>query len=132
MRIKKNANHNRIIVKASKQYVRAAELDEDEPEFDDFDQDDTDGLLDAIDDVADNVEDLQDSIDDMDEDATEIAVNNNIADHYIAECDQCNGVFISAVVESDQDIQYVSGICPLCGKETEQYLKWIIRSMEDE
>lgn len=132
MRIKKNTNHNRIIVKASKQYVRAAELDEDDSEFDDFGQDDTDGLLNAIDDVADNVEDLQDSIDDMDEDATEIAVNNNIADHYIAECDQCNGVFISAVVESDQDIQYVSGICPLCGKETEQYLKWIIRSMEDE
>ena len=126
----------RIIVSASKdsnkavkRYVKAAEEDD----FDAFDDvDDADGIMDAIDDVADNVEDLQDAIDDVAEDEVEIAINNNIADHFIAECDRCNGIFISAVVDSDQVIDHVSGVCPLCGKETEQYLKWIIKSTAEE
>lgn len=109
-------------VNKSKKYVKAAD------DFDDFDDvDDSDGILDAIDDVADNIEDLQDAIDDVDEDEVTIAINNNIADHFIAECDKCNGIFISAVVDSDQIIDHVSGTCPLCGKETDQYLKWIIK-----
>lgn len=117
---------------SSKRYVKAA-LD-DEPGFeDDFgDIDDADGIMDAIDDVADNVEDLQDSIDDIKEDEAEIAMNNNIADHFIAECDRCNGIFISAVVDSDQVIDHVTGICPLCGKETDQYLKWVIRDANND
>ena len=122
-------NKRRVIVKSSKdaarnkKYIKAAEDD-----FEDFDDvDDADGIIDAIDDVADNIEDLQDAIDDVDEDDVEIAINNNIADHFIAECDRCNGIFISAVVDSDQIIDHVSGICPLCGKDTDQYLKWIIK-----
>ena len=113
----------------SRKYIRAAEEDE----FDDFeDIDDGDSLMDAIDDVADNVEDLQDAVDDIiDEDQVEIVVNNNIADHFIAECDACNGIFISAVVDSDQDIDHVSGTCPLCGKESDQFLKWIIRDASE-
>lgn len=97
-------------------YIKAAEED-----------DGTDGILDAIDDVADNIEDIQDTVDDVKEDDIDIQLNNNIADHYLAECDRCGGVFISAVVESDQDIDHVSGVCPICGEETDQYLKWIIR-----
>lgn len=111
---------------AKMKYVKAA--DEDMEDFDNFDmEDDSDGIMDAIDDVADNVEELQDTIDDMEEDQVDIAINNNISDHFIAECDRCNGIFISAVVDSDQVIDHVTGICPLCGRETEQYLKWIIK-----
>ena len=114
----------------NKHYIKAADDDFDEmnDEVDFEDTEETDGLFDAIDDVAANVEDLQDSVDDMKEDQVEIAVNNNIADHFIAECDRCGGVFISAVVDSDQQIDHVVGICPLCGRETEQNLKWIIKS----
>lgn len=129
----------RVVVKAAshrpssiprRQYIRAAEGDPEEDFMEDFD-DDTDGIMDAMDEVADNVEDIQDAIDDIDEDDVEIAVNNNIADHFIAECDKCGGVFISAVVDSDQVIDHVSGVCPLCGRETDQYLKWVIKSVED-
>ena len=135
MVIKKNPkvtvrSSSRIPVSASNKYIKAA--DEDFDSFDDMDiDDDSDGIMDAIDDVADNVEELQDSLDDIKEDEVEIAINNNIADHFIAECNRCNGIFISAVVDSDQVIDHVTGICPLCGRETEQYLKWIIKSAND-
>ena len=103
----------------------------DEDEFDDFEMDDAgeegDGIRDAVDDVADAVEDVQDSVDEVEEDDVAIQMNNNISNHYIAECDKCYGVFISAVIESDQEIDHVSGICPLCNKESNQYLKWIIK-----
>ena len=105
--------------------IVAAEEDFDEFEMDS--QDDSDGLMDAVDDVADQVEDIQDTVDDVSEDATSIEVNNNISNHYIAECDKCHGVFISAVIESDQKIDHVSGTCPLCNKDSDQYLKWIIK-----
>lgn len=118
----------RSITAASK-YVKAADEDE---EFNDMDFEDADGVMDALDDVADDVEDIQDSIDDMEDDSVDIALNNNIANHYIAECDKCQGVFISAVIESDQEIDHVSGICPMCGKETDQYLKWVIREIDSD
>lgn len=134
MIVKKNnkvvINSSHAVVKPQSRYIKAAEEDE---EFDDYEMDDMadDGsVLDAIDDVADNVEDLQDSVDEMQEDESEIELNNNIADHYIAECDRCKGIFISAVVDSDQQIDHVTGTCPLCGKETEQYLKWVIRPLD--
>lgn len=111
------------------QRITAAE--EDEFETDDLMYDEDEGLGDTLDDIADNVEDIQDSMDDVREDDIDIEVNNNIEGHYIAECNNCHGVFISAVVESDQEIDHVSGICPLCEKESEQYLKWIIKSVED-
>ena len=123
----------RKVIKATsagnrKTYVKAAEGDFD---FDEDVDEQEDGLMDAIDDVAENVEDLQDTLDDVEEDEVEISINNNIADHFIAECDRCNGIFISAVVDSDQVIDHVSGVCPLCGKDTEQYLKWIIKSVAE-
>lgn len=100
-------------------YVRAAEFGTD------------DEFTDAVDQAADTVEDLQDAVDDYEEDDDSIAVNTNISDHYIAECDKCHGIFISAVVLSDQDVESVTGVCPLCGKESDQVLKWVIKDIKD-
>ena len=97
----------------------------------DFIDNDDDGLYDAIDDVADAVEDIQDTVDEIDQDDVNIDMNNNISGHYIAECDSCHGVFISATIESDQKVEKVSGVCPLCEKETDQHLKWVIKSVND-
>lgn len=86
-------------------------------------------IADTIDDLADDVEDIQDSINDYEEDDIDIELDNNIANHYIAECDVCHGVFISALSESDQEVDKISGICPLCDKESDQYLKWLIKEI---
>lgn len=50
----------------------------------------------TIDDLAYDVEDIQDTIDDVQDDDVDIELDNNIANHYIAECDNCHGVFISS------------------------------------
>ena len=121
----KSSKKNSIFA-SNKQYIKAAG---EEDFMEDFDEEEADGIMDAVDTVADNLEDIQDAIDDMDEDDVDIAVNNNIADHFIAECDKCHGVFISAVVDSDQAIDHVAGVCPLCGKDSDQYLKWVIKSV---
>ena len=121
---------------------RVVAADEDDDLFGDFDTvDDLEGdmpqdeyseddLGDVLEDVADSVEDMQDAVDEIEEDDVNIDTDNNIENHYIAECDTCHGIFISAVIESDQEIDHVSGTCPLCGKSTDQYLKWVIRSAE--
>lgn len=83
----------------------------------------------TIDDLADDVEDIQDTINDIQEDDVDIELDNNISNHYIAECDNCHGIFISALAESDQEVEKISGICPLCDKETDQYLKWVIKEV---
>lgn len=108
--------------KSNKQRITAA--DEDILEEDD-------GFVDTLDDLADSVEDVQDQVDDIVEDDVTIDINNNIDGHYIAECDTCHGVFISAVLESDQEIEHLTGLCPLCEKGTNQYLKWVIKSVDD-
>lgn len=118
-----------------KPIMAADEFDRDFMDFDDIDSEPTgDGVPDAegplddqIDDLSDTVDDLQDTLDDVDEDDIGIEVDNNITGHFIAECERCKGIFISAVVESDQKVNSVNGICPICGKETEQVLKWIIK-----
>lgn len=92
--------------------------------------DEYDSFNDTLDDIADDIEDMKDSVDEVEEDDVSIEADNNIAGHYIAECDACKGIFISAVVESEQQIDYVSGQCPLCGKESDQYLKWVIHEVE--
>ena len=102
-----------------------ADADSDDESFDNFGDDDS--IEDNIDELSDQVEDLQDSIDEVTQDAPSIDVDNNIENHYIAECESCHGIFISAVVESDQKVQKISGICPLCEKEADQYLNWVIR-----
>lgn len=124
----KSTKNKRPVEASKKRYIKAA--GEDEDFMDDFDDEEADGIMDAVDTVADNIEDIQDAIDDMDEDDVTIAMNNNIADHFIAECSKCHGVFISAVVDSDQKIDHVTGTCPLCGKNSEQYLNWIIKAAD--
>lgn len=111
---------------------------EDDFAEDDFGMDDPDALnvgdedvQDTLDDMQDSIEDMQDTIDDVKQDDVDIEMTNNIADHYIAECDSCQGIFISAVVASDQEVEKISGVCPLCGKETDQYLKWIIKDAKE-
>ena len=129
----------RIVYSTSQLRRRSARIvaaNEDEgPEFDEYsveDLGDEDTFTDTLDDVADTVEDIQDSVDEVEEDDITIDMNNNITGHYIAECDTCHGVFISATIESDQVVEKVSGICPLCQKETEQYLKWVIKDARQE
>lgn len=99
-------------------------------EIDDLD----DSFSEQLDDVADTVEDIQDVVtdDDHQEDSINIEVDNNIAGHYIAECDKCKNVFISATVLSDQVVESVTGICPICREESDQYLKWVIKLAEEE
>lgn len=89
-------------------------------------EDDVD-FHDTLDDVADTVSDIQDVVEEIDEDDVDIEVDNNITNHYIAECDACHQVFISAMIMSDQVVEKISGVCPLCEKESDQYLKWIIK-----
>ena len=113
---------------SSHSYVRGADDPSDVDFIDDFEDDPQ--IDDALDNIQNQVEDIQDSIDEIEEDDTDIEVDNNIANKYIAECDRCHGVFISAVPESDQQVEKISGICPLCDKDSDQYLKWIIRSVE--
>lgn len=75
------------------------------------------------------VEEEAEEIEDPEEEPS-IAIENNIAGHYIAECSRCHGVFISALMESDQHVEFLSGICPLCEKESDQYIKWVIKPVE--
>ena len=84
-------------------------------------------IRETIDDLADSVTEVQDVVEEVSEDNPEIEVDNNIANHFIAECDNCHGIFISAMVETDQDVKSVTGICPLCDKESDQILKWVIK-----
>lgn len=86
-------------------------------------------ITDTIDDLADNIDDMQESIEDIQEDDVDIELDNNIDNHYIAECDNCHGVFISALVESDQEVEAITGVCPLCDKESNQSLKWLIKAV---
>lgn len=105
---------------------RIVAAEEFEDEFSDVE------ITEDIDDVADQITDIQDNLEDVDEDDVDIDIENNIVNHYIAECDSCHGIFISAMIESDQAVSKISGVCPLCGKETDQYLNWIVRDAEFE
>lgn len=122
----------RIIVNASKYKSHRKIIAADRDTMDDIgyegDIDNVDeGFNDRIDDVANAVENIQDTIDQDKEDSTTIEIDNNISDHYIAECEKCQGVFISATIQSDQKITKVTGRCPLCREESDQYLKWVIK-----
>ena len=99
-------------------------------EIDDLDE----SFSEQLEDVADTVEDIQDTVsdDDHQEDSINIDVENNISGHYIAECDKCKNVFISATVLSDQVVECVTGVCPICREESDQYLKWVIKPVEEE
>lgn len=121
-------------INKTKKATRIVAADEDNLMLDDeavdiLDNEEFDDSGDAISELADAVDDLQDSVDEIDQDDEGIEVENNIEDHYIAECDRCKGIFISAIKESEEPMEYVHGTCPLCQEETDQELKWIIRSV---
>lgn len=120
-----------------KKYIKAAvdddEFDDmgfDEPESETQDEKDADSAADSLNNMADTLDEISDSLEDFQEDTTDIDVNNNISDHYIAECEKCHGVFITAVTVSDQKIDRISGTCPLCDQDCDQYLKWVIKDVD--
>lgn len=114
---------------ASFRPVTAADAFDDEE--DNIMLDNTEGLQDAVEDVSDTLDDIQDAVDEVDEGPhdTIMDVHNNIENHYIAECERCHEVFISAVEESDSEISSIEGECPCCHEQTKQDLKWIIRDI---
>lgn len=120
--------HSTAIFAADDDYAAIDSFESPTEEF----NDDEGGIADDVEEVQDQVEEIKDDIDNMDEDDIDIEIDNNIANHYIAECDNCHGVFISAMLETDQQVDHISGVCPLCQKDTDQKLKWIIRSVTDE
>lgn len=104
-----------------------------EDDYNSRDIDIDDGFADKLDDVVDTVEDIQNTVDseDIREEDVSIDIDNNISGHYIAECDRCKGIFISATILSDQVVESVKGECPLCGEETEQFLKWVVEAVSE-
>lgn len=101
--------------------IAETDTDDDAPEVSD-----ENSIQDTLEDMSNTLEDMQDNIDDVDPDLVDIELNNNIEGHYIAECSVCHGVFISAVVKSDAEIDNIHGTCPLCNREADQLLKWLI------
>lgn len=112
-------------------HTKIMAADEFDEGFDTFGDDDT-AVGDQLDQIQDNIEDIQDSVDDIQEDDAAIDVDNNISEHLIAECENCKGIFISAMIASDQEIDSINGVCPLCNKETTQILKWIVKPYPEE
>lgn len=121
-----------ISIKKKRRIVAAVE-DEEDIDIDDIDMGDdanSDEIEDSLDEIEDTVDDLQESINnDVDEDEPSIEVDNNIANHYIVECKRCKGIFISALIESDAEVDSISGICPLCNKESDQIVKWVVKDV---
>lgn len=107
--------------------ITAAEGDEEDEGFmfDDMDEEPEEEI------VEEDAEELESEEPEDPEDGPSIDTDNNIAGHYIAECNRCHGVFISALMESDQHVEFLSGVCPLCEKESDQYIKWVIKPVED-
>lgn len=121
--------HKRILATS---YIKADENDDVEmDDFDDaeFDDPEEDNLSDNVQDLADNVEDLQGELEGMEDDDPNIQIENNIDGKYIAECDRCGEIFISAISESDATMESIHGVCPICDHESDQYLKWVIRKV---
>lgn len=110
-------------IKHNDSYIRAAD-------YDDMLLDEDDNMAETLDDMSDQLDDLQEDVEEVQEDDIDIDVENNIEGHYIAECEMCHGVFISAVIENEQHPEKVSGVCPLCGKDSDQYLKWIVHLVD--
>ena len=98
-------------------------------------EDATDTDSPPLDNDADEVEEDmvdEDMGEDGQQDGSTIEIDNNIFDHLIAECQNCHGIFISAMIASDQDVQSINGVCPLCSKETEQFFIGIIKPYPEE
>ncbi len=126
--------HNSVNVK-KKKITAADNVFDDLGEAPGYEEDaalEEDAISDQLDAIEDNLEDVQDVVEDVEEDDVRIDVDNNIVNHLIAECENCKGVFISAMIASDQDVDSISGVCPLCGKDTTQQLKWIIKKYPED
>lgn len=98
-----------------------------------FNVDDSEGIQNSLDNVEDTLNNVQDIVEDLYDGPhnTVFDIENNISNHYIAECERCHEVFISAVVESETSTESVEGECPICHETSKQYLKWIIREAEN-
>lgn len=123
-----------MIIRRKNIAVKAADDDEfdfGEPDMEESEDivEDDDGFNDTLDSIADDIEDLKDDVDEVDEDEVGIELDNNIDGHYIAECSKCHGIFISAVSQTSQVVSSIQGVCPLCDKESDQYLKWVIKAL---
>lgn len=108
-----------------KQKVYAADSDNVFADLDGFEGADLDGEENAAEVAEDMGEEGQ-------QDGSTIEVENNIANHLIAECQNCHGIFISAMIASDQPVESINGVCPLCNKDTEQSLLWIVKDYPEE
>lgn len=114
--------HAKTDANARKNVFAAVNLFDDEPGFE---GPDTDG--------EENIEEVEEDMgEEGKQDSSTIEIENNIANHLIAECANCHGIFISAMLASDQVIEGINGVCPLCNKETEQSLKWIIKKYPED
>ena len=134
-RYKFYAGDGEDVIESSQQInILAAEGDDpfDDMDFDDpelEDETDNDSLEDSIEDMSDTLDDMNDALNDLEEDPIDIETHNDIENHMIAECEKCHGVFITSIIESDQEIEKVSGKCPLCDEECDQYIKWVIKEI---
>ena len=113
-----NIRHTKIM--AADGFV--ADNDDFDAEFDDNLEGDS-----TISNIQDQIDDISDQLDDVEQDDVSIDMDNNIVNHLIAECENCKGIFISAMIASDQEVDSINGICPLCNKDTVQNLKWIVK-----
>lgn len=127
MRVSK---HRRIVTAADNVFDDVGDFGDVEPAVDENFEDDA--LGDQLDNLEDNLEDIQDTVENVEEDDIDIDIDNNIADHLVAECDNCKGIFISAMILSDQDVDSINGICPICNKETSQSLKWVVKKYPED
>lgn len=117
---------NSILKSISTSTIVAADED-DAFGFDEFDEESEPDV--EEDEIDTDIEEEEVEIEDPEEDV-EIEVDNNIEGHYIVECDRCHGIFISALIESNEVVDHISGVCPLCEKESEQYVKWVVKPVE--
>lgn len=115
--------HSKTDVRGKRNIFSAENVFADEPGFEAPPEDGEDTILD------DEVEDMGE---DGQQDGSTIDVDNNITNHLIAECQNCHGIFISAMIASDQIVESINGVCPLCSKDTEQFLKWIVKEYPEE
>lgn len=138
------------MAKITKKHVRAVDDPEEDQNFDTSDtsddgfndmnfddetvkevsDDEEKDLDDSLDNISDKLDEINDGLDKYQQDDPDIDVDNNIGDHYIAECEHCHGIFITAVTESDQQVEKITGKCPLCDTDCDQYLKWVIKDVD--
>ena len=114
----------------SKKYVKAADDPFDDMGFEDEEMEEETPAEGEPEEEMTEEDEEREFFEDFEDDDIDIDTDNNISDHYIAECDHCHGVFISSVMLSDERIESISGVCPLCEHESDQLLKWVIKDVK--